>query len=218
MPRSKGFSSFDHLRIFTSLGVFYATLSDRSGPIFAAPRTCHGDITSLNPTGKHSGGVAASIVDVQHDLPALSQHKSCYQASADSNCIQASVIAAIASRESRGGSLLVGTGGYGDKGAAWGILQCDITQSGLPCESVPWDSCAHIEMMVHRLLVPYINQVHTKHPSWTQSQALQGGVAAYNFGVGNVKTLGGLDIGTTGNDYSNDVIARAKWLYAQGWN
>lgn len=37
--------------------------------------------------------------------------------------IQASVIAAVASRESRGGSLLVSTGGYGDNGHAWGIMQ-----------------------------------------------------------------------------------------------
>ncbi|XP_059147222.1 glycine, glutamate and proline-rich protein-like [Physella acuta] len=185
---------------------------------YAAPRTCHGDVMQLHPTGKHTGGVAASNAEVQHDLPALNNHRHCYQATADNNCIQASVIAAIASRESRGGSLLVSTGGYGDHGAAWGIMQCDITHSGLPCKSVPWDSCEHIEMMVHRLLVPYINQVHAKHPSWSQHQALQGGCAAYNSGVSNVQTWGGLDIGTTGNDYSNDVIARAQWLHHNGWN
>ncbi|XP_059150618.1 glycine, glutamate and proline-rich protein-like [Physella acuta] len=184
----------------------------------AANRLCHGDIDQLHPTGKHTGGVAGSNAEVQHDLPALNNHRSCYQQSADTNCIQASVIAALASRESRGGSLLVSTGGWGDNHHAWGILQCDVANSGLPCTSVPWDSCAHIEMMVHRLLVPYINQVKAKHPDWSQHQALQGGVAAYNFGVSNVQSWGGLDIGSTGNDYSNDVIARAKWLKANGWN
>lgn len=39
-----------------------------------------------------------------------------------------------------------------------------------------------------------------------------GGVAAYNFGVGNVRSWDHLDVGTTHNDYSNDVIARAQWL------
>jgi len=39
-----------------------------------------------------------------------------------------------------------------------------------------------------------------------------GGLAAYNAGVGNIQTWEGLDSGTTGNDYSNDVIARAQWL------
>ncbi len=35
-------------------------------------------------------------------------------------------------------------------------------------------------------------------------------MAAYNFGVRNVQTLGGLDKGTTNNDYSGDVMERAK--------
>ncbi len=39
-----------------------------------------------------------------------------------------------------------------------------------------------------------------------------GGVAAYNFGVSNVRSWDRLDIGSTGNDYSNDVIARAQHL------
>lgn len=39
-----------------------------------------------------------------------------------------------------------------------------------------------------------------------------GGVAAYNFGIGNVRSWANLDVGTTDGDYSNDVIARAQWL------
>lgn len=45
-----------------------------------------------------------------------------------------------------------------------------------------------------------------------------GGVAAYNFGVSNVRSWEGLDRGTTGNDYSNDVMARAQRLQALGWS
>ncbi|KAH9495900.1 hypothetical protein Btru_015378 [Bulinus truncatus] len=90
----------------------------------AANRLCHGDVMTLHPTGKASGGVAASNSIVQHDLPALNAHKNCYDASADRNCIQASVIAALASRESNGGSAL--QNGYGDGGKAWGILQVGI--------------------------------------------------------------------------------------------
>ncbi|CAL1528639.1 unnamed protein product [Lymnaea stagnalis] len=182
----------------------------------AAPRTCHGDITQLHPTGRLAGGVAASNALVQHDLPALLGHRDCYQSVADKHCIQASVIAALASRESNGGTAL--TNGYGDNGKAWGILQCDLTHSGLPCTTVAWNSCAHIEMMISRKLIPDIELVLGRHTTWSASQALQGGVAAYNFGVGNVQTWGGIDVGTTQGDYSNDVIARAKWLYANGWN
>ncbi|XP_055865063.1 glycine, glutamate and proline-rich protein-like isoform X2 [Biomphalaria glabrata] len=155
---------------------------------YAAPRTCHGDINNLHPTGKASGG------------------------------IQASVIAAIASRETRGGTLLVATGGWGDNHNAWGIMQCDVRYSGLPCTSVPWDSCEHIEMLVNRLLVPYVTQVHNKFPSWSLDQALQGAVAGYNGGVSRLASWSTVDAHTTGHDYSNDVIARAKYLMAHGWN
>ncbi|CAG5128304.1 unnamed protein product, partial [Candidula unifasciata] len=139
----------------------------------AANRLCHGDINNLHPTGQRNGGVAASNADAQHDLPYLEQHRSCYQASADKHCIQASVIAAIASRESRGGSLLTSTGGYGDNHNAWGIMQCDINHSGLNCLSCAWNSCCHIEMMTANILIPYINQVKSKLPSFSQDQALQ---------------------------------------------
>ncbi|KAH9495885.1 hypothetical protein Btru_015341 [Bulinus truncatus] len=184
----------------------------------AAKRTCYGDIKHLSPTGRKKGGVAASNNNVKADLQSLNKYKSCYQNVADSVCIQASVIAAIASRESRGGSWINRTRGYGDRGRAWGIMQCDIKHSGLPCTSVPWNSCAHIEMMTKKLLIPFIKQVQKKFKKWPSYRQLQGGVAAYNFGVSNVQSWKGLDDGSTGNDYSNDVIARAKWLYAKGWN
>ena len=44
-----------------------------------------------------------------------------------------------------------------------------------------------------------------------------GAVAAYNFGTDDVWTWERLDVGTTGNDYSNDVMARAQWLIKNGW-
>ncbi|RUS83812.1 hypothetical protein EGW08_008424, partial [Elysia chlorotica] len=148
-------------------------------------------------------GVAASEREVRYDLPELDKRRTCYQQVADENCIQASVIAALASRESRGGKLLYSTGGYGDGGRAWGILQCDTLASGMNCKACDWDSCCHIRMMVSQLLVPNIDAVS--------------GVAAYNFGVSNVQTWGGLDKGSADDDYSNDVMARAKYLYNHGW-
>lgn len=46
-----------------------------------------------------------------------------------------------------------------------------------------------------------------------------GGVAAYNFGVDDVRTWERLDVGTTNGDYSNDVIARAQYLKKNyGWS
>ncbi|XP_055864300.1 glycine, glutamate and proline-rich protein-like [Biomphalaria glabrata] len=182
----------------------------------AANRLCYGDIMKLTPHGKASGGVTASNSIVSSDLAALTAHKNCYDASADRNCIQASVIAALASRESNGGSAL--RNGYGDGGKAWGILQCDIVHSGQPCTSVPWNSCEHIEMMVHNILLANIHTIQRMHPTWPPEHQLQGAVAAYNFGTRNVQTWAGVDVGTTGGDYSNDVMARAQWLHNHGWN
>jgi hypothetical protein len=47
---------------------------------------------------------------------------------------------------------------------------------------------------------------------------ISGGVAAYNSGVSSIESWVHVDTATTGYDYSNDVIARAKWFYAHGWN
>ncbi|KAK7092824.1 glycine, glutamate and proline-rich protein-like [Littorina saxatilis] len=182
-----------------------------------AATSCYGNVNNLRPTGKHSGGTSASHSAVAAHLHTLTAMKSCYEQVANSNCIEASVIAALASRESNGGDSLT-SAGYGDGGHAWGILQCDLTHSGLPCKNCGARTCCHVEMMVKSLLVPYIRQVGSRHSSWSTEQKLQGGIAAYNFGVGNVQSWTRLDIGSTGNDYSNDVIARAQYLKSHGWS
>ncbi|XP_021367087.1 glycine, glutamate and proline-rich protein-like [Mizuhopecten yessoensis] len=199
-------------QISTMNPLVIVTLLAISTGAWAASYTCHGDVRRLHPTGEHNGGVAASNHDVDYDLHDLNNKKSCYYASGAAHCIQPSVIAALASRESRGGRLLTSTGGWGDHHHAYGILQCDIRYHS--CQKYAWDSCEHIEQMVSEVLVPYVNQVAHKHPTWSRDQQLQGGIAAYNSGVSNVQTWAHLDVGTTGNDYSNDVVARAKHLIA----
>merc|ERR1712154_281932 len=190
----------------------------------ARNRLCYGDVMKLHPKGlthvcSGSCAITKSQQNVQAHLHSLNQHKDCYQQAADANCIQASVIAALASRESGGGSLL-DSRGYGDHGNAWGILQCDTRYSGLDCKSCGAFSCCHINMMVRDKVVPNIKAVARKHPSWTKEQQLQGAIAAYNFGVSNVQTWGGLDVGTANhqNHYSNDVMAQAQYLHRHGWN
>lgn len=44
-----------------------------------------------------------------------------------------------------------------------------------------------------------------------------GGIAAYNMGDGNVHSYENVDEKTTGKDYSNDVVARAKWYKRNGF-
>ncbi|XP_059148289.1 glycine, glutamate and proline-rich protein-like, partial [Physella acuta] len=91
---------------------------------------------------------------------------------------------------------------------------CDIANSGLPCTSVPWDSCEHIEMLVNRLLVPYVNQVHNKFPGWSMDQALQGAVAGYNGGGQQSELMGGRRCRNyRPTDYSNDVHRQGQMAH-----
>jgi hypothetical protein len=63
-------------------------------------------------------------------------------------------------------------------------------------------------------------QFFSKQPN-LKVTPLQAGIAAYNAGVGGVlKALKrGLDVdaGTTGKNYSADVLNRAGWFQAAGW-
>ncbi|XP_025083605.1 glycine, glutamate and proline-rich protein-like isoform X2 [Pomacea canaliculata] len=190
-----------------TLSVLVVTLSSA-----LAATNCYGDIRNLRPTG-----VSASQAAVNARIKELESLRSCYDQAADKYCIQASVIGALASRESDGGASLT-PDGYGDSRKAWGVLQCDLSKSKLPCLDCGPRTCCHIDMMVGKVLIPFIKEVSTKFRGWSAEQKIQGGVAAYNFGVTNVRSWEGLDKGTTGNDYSNDVMARAQRLQALGWS
>ncbi|KAH0624621.1 hypothetical protein JD844_032279 [Phrynosoma platyrhinos] len=44
-----------------------------------------------------------------------------------------------------------------------------------------------------------------------------GGISSYNAGTKNVQTYDRLDVGTTKNDYANDVVARAMFYKRNGY-
>lgn len=46
---------------------------------------------------------------------------------------------------------------------------------------------------------------------------ISGGISAYNAGTRNVQTYEGMDVGTTHDDYANDVVARAKFFQRHGY-
>ncbi|KAH9510363.1 hypothetical protein Btru_042896 [Bulinus truncatus] len=180
--------------------------------------TSYGNVNCITPKGKKNGGVAASNYSASIDIPYINRYRACYKTVADKYGLQTSLLAAIASRESRSGYLIEATKGYGRGGQAYGIMQCDLKRSGLPCTSVPWNSCAHIDMMTGRALVPYIRQVAKKRPTWPPVRQLQGGCSAYNtYGNVNLNSVDYLDVGTTDGDYSNDVYARAQYYYSRGY-
>lgn len=127
------------------------------------------------------------------------------QAAAPHN-LPSALLMAIASRESHAGQLLDAQG-YGDSGHAFGWCQTDQRSHAPagqpdPASQGHWDQTASI-------LTENLTRITRKHPDWPPARQLQGAIAAYNIGIGNIDTLDHMDSGTTHNDYSNDVWTRA---------
>ncbi|XP_077427526.1 lysozyme g-like isoform X2 [Vanacampus margaritifer] len=160
--------------------------------------------------GLSDDGVAASNTMAQTDLGRMNNYKAIIQKVGQQKGIDPAIIAGIISRESRAGNVL--DDGWGDHGNAWGLMQVDkrwhTPQGG-------WNSEEHLRQGTE-ILIGFINGIEKKFPNWTPEQQLKGGIAAYNIGLTGVQTYERMDVGTTGDDYSSDVVARAQWYKRQG--
>jgi len=141
-----------------------------------------------------------------------SKHMIKYQSSITSAAnkykIPESVIKGIISRESGAGTLLGKNGcnpGYGDKNNAFGLMQIDKRHHSVDTSK----GINNIDAGA-KILHDNLKSIEKKFPKWTKDQQLRGAVAAYNFGVKNVKSVKNLDKGTSANNYSEDVMARSK--------
>lgn len=172
----------------------------RYNPAGASDRTARQD-------GIRQGGPAASRQMAMTDLPRLQQYKADIESVAQKYNFPPALLAAIISRESRGGKAL-DDNGRGDNGNGYGLMQVDRgTAAGIGGPR----SRENIAQGAG-ILRDQLNQVKRDHPNWTPEQQLRGAVAAYNMGADDVRTIEGMDRGTTGDDYSNDVWARAQAL------
>lgn len=166
-----------------------------------------------------SGGVEASRTMAETDAPEVLRFTDRFEVAGAEFDVPPALLAGIASRESRGGAAL-DENGEGDGGAGVGIMQVD--QTVRPPEEVvdPGDDFAsqgHINQATE-ILRGFIDQAADAYPGQSAAVQLQAGVAAYNTGASAFE--GGpdeIDVTTTGEDYSNDVIARAQY-YAENWN
>ncbi len=126
------------------------------------------------------------------------------------------LLAAIASRETRGGTGL-DSDGEGDSGNAVGIMQIDKNWHAPVNIGSDFASQGHINQ-ASAILAGFLGDAEDSKPQWSDAVQLQAATAAYNGGP-QVFKYGpkGFDRGTDGGDYSNDVIARAQY-YAENWD
>jgi len=143
---------------------------------------------------------------ITEDFAQISSLKDKFDNAAKRYGIPVEILAGIASRESRVGKHL-NPAGYDEEKKAYGIMQVDERYHKRRGKKP--DSQEHIDQSAE-ILAKNKKEIDKKFPKWSEEQRMQAAVAAYNFGVGNVKSWKGLDKGTTGDNYSSDVMERAK--------
>ncbi|XP_029460641.1 lysozyme g-like isoform X2 [Rhinatrema bivittatum] len=188
---------------------------------FSTGAGCFGNVMNVPTTGASRrtasqdklkfSGVKASEHMAAYDLKNMNKYKLKIESVARKLCMDAAVIAGIISRESRAGAVL--RNGWGDNGNAFGLMQIDKRWHK---PRGTWNSGENI-MQGTEICISMIKQIKKKFPSWSMTEQLKGGIAAYNAGPGNIKSFHEVDARTTGQDYSNDVIARAKYFKAKGY-
>ncbi len=156
-----------------------------------------------------SGGVASSRTMANTDASHVLKYKDAFNAAGAKYGLPPALLAAIASRESRGGTAL-DKNGRGDGGNGYGLMQVDIGTRANP-KGGPY-SAAHIDEAAS-ILKEKLDAVKAKYPNASAEDQLKLATAKYNGGSG---TITNPDKGTTGGDYANDVIARAQ-TYAANW-
>jgi murein DD-endopeptidase MepM/ murein hydrolase activator NlpD len=151
-------------------------------------------------------GVRASEEMAKTDRKRVIQHKAKFIAAGRLFDLPPALLAAIASRESRGGAVLVN--GFGDGGHGFGLMQVDnrnpfpVVRDGGPAGQ------PHINQAT-KILRDKLDAVRRTLKSLTPAEQLQTAVSRYNGGNGLPPPDS--DRGTTGGDYMNDVWARAQF-------
>ena len=145
---------------------------------------------------------------IEDDIPEIEALRDRFDNAASKYGIPVEILAGIASRESRVGKHL-NAAGYDEEKKAYGIMQVDERYHKRKGKKP--DSQEHIDQAAS-ILAKNKKEIDEdkRFVKWSEEQRMRAAVAAYNFGVGNVKSWKGLDVGTTGGDYSKDVMERAR--------
>ena len=180
--------------------------TDPNAILFEAKPNGASDATAKQDKLPQKGihGVEASEAMAQTDRKRVIQNKAKFLEAAGKFNLPPALLAAIASRESRGGNIL--KNGFGDNGHGFGIMQVDdrnpfhVVQEGGPAGQ------PHINQATG-ILRDKLVAVKQKFPDLSEVEQLQTAVSRYNGGRGLPSPDS--DRGTTGGDYMNDVWARA---------
>ena len=177
-------------------------------------------LMTMPTTGTASGGVAVSQSFAKDDYKYLTPElRAKFERVGRKLDFPLALIAGIASRESRMGSILGSpvnsNPGWGDNNNAFGILQVD-KRANSPLKGLPDPYSEEHILQAIGIFASFRTQVAKDHQDWPEKYLLKGAVVAYNSGPDNVRTIKDMDKGTTGNDYGSDVVARAQWYYLNG--
>ncbi len=154
-------------------------------------------------------GPESSQTMAQTDAPQVMRHWSKFVEAGNTHGVDPSILAAIASRESRGGSAL--KNGWSGNREDFGLIQ--VNKRNKTTNDDPY-SQEHVSEGA-RIFKEHRETIQQKHPDWSETDVTRGAIASYNFGPKHVLNKDErLDKGTTGDDYSDDVWARAQYYSA----
>ncbi|XP_004458109.2 lysozyme g-like protein 2 [Dasypus novemcinctus] len=174
---------------------------------------CYGDIMTMETPGASCDrsmlincGIRGSEMFAEMDLRAIKPYQTLIKEVGQRHCVDPALIAAIISRESHGGTILLD--GWNHTGLKFGLMQLDKKMFH-PVGA--WDSKEHLLQAVG-ILTDRIKAMQKKFPTWSAVQHLKGGLSAFKSGVEAIVTP--LDVDT---DFFNDLVARAKFYKRHGF-
>ncbi|XP_075056253.1 lysozyme g-like [Mixophyes fleayi] len=167
----------------------------------------------VDGSGKTYKGIKASEKLAGEDQHRMIEYKGKIQSVAEDTDMDPAIIAGIISRESRAGNVL-GSDFWDAEHLAFGLMQVDRRHHQI-CAGAG-DSEEHISQGT-KILCAIFDDVEKKFPTWTTEQHMKGAIAAYNQGYHKIKNFATVDSHTTFQDYSNDVVARAKYFKRRGY-
>nr|XP_019824992.1 PREDICTED: lysozyme g-like protein 2 [Bos indicus] len=174
---------------------------------------CYGDVMIMETPGipcdntrMIACGIRGSEMFAEMDLKALQSYQILIKEIGLRHCVDPALIAAIISRESHGGTILLD--GWDHTGLKFGLMQLD---KKIHHPVGTWDGKEHLLQAVG-ILTDSIKAIQKKFPSWSVAQHLKGGLSAFKSGTEAIATSADIQA-----DYVNDVLARAKFYKKRGF-